>query len=112
MCSNTPGGEGGGALRVDENTISIGVEDDGRGLGHERSPPGHGLANMQARARRVGARLEIGGANPGVRVALELNRADAATADRTFGQASARSEGFDEGADVPALAGEDLARRG
>ncbi len=99
-------------LRTGEDTIAIEVEDDGRGLGNPRLQVGRGLANMRVRAQRVGARLDIGDANPGVRVALELNRADAATADRIFGRASVRSEGFDEGADVPALAGEDLARRG
>lgn len=64
------------AIRLRTNGGGIGIEvvDDGLGLGDEGARNGHGLANMRARARRVGARLHITDQNPGVRVAVELDR--------------------------------------
>jgi signal transduction histidine kinase len=63
-------------LHTDHRTIGIEVFDDGLGLGPNSNPSrgGHGLANMRARALRVGARLEITDLNPGVRVAVKFNR--------------------------------------
>ncbi len=60
-------------VRAADRVVRIEVIDDGRGLGGEHArAAGHGLANMRARAARVGARLDIADRNPGVRVSLEL----------------------------------------
>jgi signal transduction histidine kinase len=61
-------------LRADAERIGIEVFDDGRGLRSADQHAGRGLANMRARARRVGAHLEITDQNPGVRVSLDFNR--------------------------------------
>jgi signal transduction histidine kinase len=61
-------------LRTDERAIAIEVQDDGRGLAGASPHGGHGLANMRARARRLGARVEIADLHPGVRVAARLER--------------------------------------
>jgi signal transduction histidine kinase len=63
-------------VRTDDRTIGIEVCDDGLGLGDKGARGGHGLANMRARAQKVGAQLEITERHPGVRVAIELNRAN------------------------------------
>ena len=67
-------------LRTGNRLIGIEVCDDGRGLGDQGAQGGHGLANMRARAQRVGAQLEITERHPGVRVAIELNRENALVA--------------------------------
>jgi signal transduction histidine kinase len=61
-------------LRTDERMIGIEVFDNGRGLGDADAQAGHGLANMRARAQRVGAQLEITDRHPGVRVSVEFSR--------------------------------------
>jgi signal transduction histidine kinase len=61
-------------LRVDDRTLCIEIDDDGRGLGHADKQGGHGFLNMRARALRVGARLEITDRHPGVRVSVQLER--------------------------------------
>ena len=57
-------------LRADGRSITLVVLDDGTGWMPD-APVGRGLANMRARAARLGGRLEISGTNRGVRVALE-----------------------------------------
>jgi signal transduction histidine kinase len=67
-------------LHMEEQTLTIEVADDGRGLGKASAQGGHGLANMRARALHLGARLEIADRHPGVRVAVRFDRGD--TPDR------------------------------
>ena len=80
------------SLRRNAADLVLEVSDDGDGLpsGREEAPPpgagtpiggagaGRGLANMRARAQRLGARLFIGNAGPagGTRVALEWPMAE------------------------------------
>ena len=64
-------------LRTDERTIAVEVLDDGCGLGGAPSHGGHGLANMRARALRIGARLEIADRHPGARVVACFDREQA-----------------------------------
>jgi signal transduction histidine kinase len=53
------------ARTLDEHCLSIDIEDDGRGFDASLPAAGHGLANMRARAERIGARLEVGAAATG-----------------------------------------------
>ena len=100
-------------LTIDDANMVIEVRDDGRGLGTAMSPAGRGLANMHARARRVGAHLDISDLNPGVLVSLDYRRATAAAFDRIVVRPSLRSEGvYRGGGDLPVAAGEHLAGRG
>jgi signal transduction histidine kinase len=61
-------------LRTDDERIGIEVFDDGRGLRNADSHGGRGIANMRARAQRVGAHIEITDQHPGVRVSVDFNR--------------------------------------
>lgn len=61
------------ALHAGDTGIRIDVRDDGRGMS-AGGPAGHGLANMQARAKGVGARLRIAENGPGVHVCVDLDR--------------------------------------
>ena len=61
-------------LRTDDERIGIEVFDDGRGLRNANSHTGRGIANMRARAQRVGAHIEITDQHPGVRVSVDFNR--------------------------------------
>jgi signal transduction histidine kinase len=61
-------------LRTDDERIGIEVFDDGRGLRNAGSHVGRGIANMRARAQRVGAHFEITDQHPGVRVSVDFNR--------------------------------------
>lgn len=63
-------------LRMEEQTLTIEVADDGRGLDNANLRGGHGLNNMRARALHIGARIEITDRHPGVRVAVSFRRAD------------------------------------
>ncbi|HXD40974.1 MAG TPA: ATP-binding protein [Ramlibacter sp.] len=67
-------------LRTDDEWIGIEVFDDGRGLRNTDSHTGRGIANMRARAQRVGAHIEITDQHPGVRVAVDFNRQNAVVA--------------------------------
>ncbi|MBQ0959894.1 hypothetical protein KAK06_13155 [Ideonella sp. 4Y11] len=58
-------------LALRDRQLQLTVQDDGRGLA-EPARGGHGLRNMQARAQRLGAQLQIGGGPGGTRVALQL----------------------------------------
>jgi signal transduction histidine kinase len=51
--------------------VTLVVEDDGRGVDGSAAG-GRGIANMQARARAIGASLQVRAAAPGTRVELEL----------------------------------------
>lgn len=49
-------------IRVDEHSLSLSVQDDGRGCPAMVGPgglAGHGLANLRARAERFGGRFEV-----------------------------------------------------
>jgi signal transduction histidine kinase len=46
-------------LRRDGDMLEMAIEDDGRGLDPEPRREGHGLRNMQARARRLGGTLAL-----------------------------------------------------
>ena len=60
-------------LALGEQSLVMDVTDDGRGReGGAASPSGRGLQNMAARARRLGATLELTDAAPGTRVRLTL----------------------------------------
>ena len=61
------------ARMLDDATVTIDVEDDGAGFDPTQVVNGYGLANMRARAQRIGAQLEIGpGAARGTRVRVLL----------------------------------------
>jgi signal transduction histidine kinase len=60
------------ALRHDGQRLVLEVADDGLGASAQRSPAGRGQANMQSRARRLGAQLDIEAAEPGLRVRLAM----------------------------------------
>jgi signal transduction histidine kinase len=66
---------GASEVRVSTHASGIGVtlaiEDDGRGLPAEAAA-GRGIANMQTRARALGAKLRVRAGAPGTRVELEL----------------------------------------
>jgi signal transduction histidine kinase len=51
--------------------VTLAIEDDGRGLPAEAAG-GRGIANMQARARALGAKLRVSALATGTRVELEL----------------------------------------
>lgn len=60
-------------LALQPQALVLDVADDGRGLGGMAAAgSGRGLANMAARARRLGATLEVVDAAPGTRVRLTL----------------------------------------
>lgn len=48
------------ALKCEDNTLELAVEDDGLGLNEQNITPGMGLYMMRCRAATVGARLEVG----------------------------------------------------
>jgi signal transduction histidine kinase len=58
-------------MRTDQRSIRLVVEDDGKGMGDKEQASGHGLANMRARAERIGARLSMDGTR-GTRLHLAL----------------------------------------
>lgn len=61
------------SLTLGDQVLAMEIDDDGSGLdAPAASRSGRGLANMAARARRLGATLEIGPAEPGTRVRLTL----------------------------------------
>lgn len=60
------------ALQHDGDRLVLEVCDDGRGSAAPRSAAGRGQANMQARAHRLGAHLDIDEAAPGLRVRLVM----------------------------------------
>jgi len=65
-------------LHTDARVIVIEVSDDGHGMHRTGAVAGRGMVNMRARALRVGARLEITHLEPGLRVAVDLDRRTAA----------------------------------
>lgn len=73
--------------------VEIQVEDDGRGFEVSQSTAGLGLANMRARAARLGAHLEIAScAGHGTVVRLQIPRALARLSeDRASGKPDARA---------------------
>lgn len=58
-------------MRTDQRSIHLVVEDDGKGMGDKEQANGHGLANMRARAERIGARFSMDGTK-GTRLQLDL----------------------------------------
>jgi two-component system, NarL family, sensor histidine kinase UhpB len=67
-------------IRFEAESIEIRVEDDGCGLSPDSNLPGHGLINIERRARVLGGthsfeRSELGGASICVRVPLSLDSA-------------------------------------
>jgi signal transduction histidine kinase len=60
------------ARAQDDGTIEIRVVDDGRGFDPSQSAEGLGLANMRARAAKLGARLEVH-ARPGAGTTVRLS---------------------------------------
>jgi len=76
---------GGSELRIsarplDEHRVSVDIEDDGCGFDASMPAAGHGLANMRARAERIGAQLEVSPATTGgTRVQVVLRRRSPAT---------------------------------
>ncbi|HWI84370.1 sensor histidine kinase [Ramlibacter sp.] len=67
-------------LRARREAIRIEIADNGRGLPDGDAAAGHGLANMRARAHRVGARLQVADRHPGVQVCVDLPQRQAAVA--------------------------------
>jgi signal transduction histidine kinase len=64
------------SARACNGEVEIRIEDDGRGFDTMRHAAGLGLANMRARARRIGARLDIQGhTGAGTIVRLSMPRA-------------------------------------
>lgn len=63
------------ALHAGNAAIRIDVRDNGRGMAGGAPATAHGLANMQARALGLGARLQIAESRPGVHVRLEFEPA-------------------------------------
>jgi len=61
-------------LHAGETAIRIDVRDNGKGMSGPGPAAGRGLANMQARASGVGARLQIAETRPGVHVRVDLDR--------------------------------------
>lgn len=59
-------------LTTTEGRLHLQVEDDGRGLPCGRLPNGRGMANMQARAQALGARLDVVSPGQGTRLSLEM----------------------------------------
>jgi len=59
-------------LRLDEGAVRLELEDDGQGFETQAvEKPGHGLRNMAARARKLGATLQVSsGPGRGTRVVL------------------------------------------
>jgi hypothetical protein len=49
------------SARADNGEVEVCIEDDGRGFDPSHAAVGLGLSNMRARARRIGARLDIRG---------------------------------------------------
>jgi two-component system sensor histidine kinase DegS len=66
-------------LAADERELELSVSDDGVGFDPDRVPPGHfGLEGIRARARVLGARLEIASAGgKGTRISVRLTTPDA-----------------------------------
>lgn len=63
-------------LRMEHDTLTIEVTDDGHGLHHGGGHAGHGLNNMRARALHLGATIDIADQHPGVRVAVRFDRGE------------------------------------
>jgi signal transduction histidine kinase len=59
-------------LQTRAGHLLLTVIDDGGGVAAAIKSTGHGLANMRARAAKLGARLQIAQGEPGVRVLLSL----------------------------------------
>ena len=63
------------SARACNGEVEVRIEDDGRGFDTTRHAAGLGLANMRARARRIGARLDIQGhTGAGTTVRLAIPR--------------------------------------
>ncbi|MFM8358603.1 MAG: sensor histidine kinase, partial [Verrucomicrobiota bacterium] len=52
-------------LRWDDATLTLEIEDNGRGFAEREIRPGHGLANLRTRAQALGCRCEIDSAPGG-----------------------------------------------
>ena len=54
-------GCGRASIRMDPgaHSVAVEIEDDGRGFSASEATPGHGLANMRARALSLGGDLEV-----------------------------------------------------
>jgi signal transduction histidine kinase len=61
-------------LHADADLVRVEVADDGGGLPGPAGAGSHGLANMRARAARIGARLQVVDGGPGVQVLVTLTR--------------------------------------
>ena len=56
---------------LSDSSLRLTIGDDGRGIAPD-SPPGRGLAGMRARARSIGADLELSSGPGGTRVRLTV----------------------------------------
>jgi signal transduction histidine kinase len=66
------------SARANNGEVEVRIEDDGRGFDTTRHAAGLGLANMRARAQRIGAQLRIySHPGNGTIVRLSLPRASA-----------------------------------
>jgi signal transduction histidine kinase len=59
-------------LRQTDGLLELEVEDDGRGATQQPGAAGRGIANMHARARQLGGRLELRNGGKGTCVALRV----------------------------------------
>jgi len=63
------------SARASNGEVEVRIEDDGRGFDPSHTAAGLGLSNMRARARRIGARLDIQGhTGAGTTVRLAIPR--------------------------------------
>ena len=61
------------AVSIDHKNLNVRIEDNGKGLCERQNEGGNGLRNMQARAEKMGARIEFGvREGGGFRVALQV----------------------------------------
>lgn len=70
------------SLRRQQDLIEIALADDGEGFDVSAPPAGRGLANMDTRARRIGAVLSIESNGAGARISLQLPALNSETVER------------------------------
>lgn len=74
------------SIRLSDHQLVGEIRDDGRGVGTNAGRGGHGLANMEARARELGGTMEINSAPGGgtrVKLTIPLTRHEHALAQRS-----------------------------